>query len=173
MYNYSSVNCCSVFFPQDLSTNESGLLQVTLEGIGLKFATRRVSCPFALASRYVSDFLVNTNRNIKFSTTNICKLFVYRSFISFIRLFVSYFFLYLIFRYFLVFFCRCTLTCVTSEIVPHKEVCFSWRNLVSLKPIVAFFCPSAKTLRATFKPAFTTINSDVITEFSLQRTRGI
>ncbi|XP_020620747.1 MAP kinase-activating death domain protein-like isoform X3 [Orbicella faveolata] len=30
-------------FPvKDLSTNESGLLQVTLEGIGLKFATRRV-----------------------------------------------------------------------------------------------------------------------------------
>ena len=29
---------------QDLNTNEGGVLQVTLEGIGLKFATRRVSC---------------------------------------------------------------------------------------------------------------------------------
>ena len=32
---------------QDLSTGEGGLLQVTLEGIGLKFATRRVSYEFS------------------------------------------------------------------------------------------------------------------------------
>ena len=31
---------------QDLSTDESGLLQVTLEGIGLKFPTRRVRRAF-------------------------------------------------------------------------------------------------------------------------------
>ena len=34
---------CFLCIAQDLSTSEGGLLQVTLEGIGLKFSTRRVS----------------------------------------------------------------------------------------------------------------------------------
>lgn len=38
--NYSFIHC---YILQDLNTNESGLLQVTLEGIGLKFVKRRVS----------------------------------------------------------------------------------------------------------------------------------
>ena len=48
----------AIFLLQDLSTGESGLLQVTLEGIGLKFVTRRVSCTctFALNS-FVRSFL--------------------------------------------------------------------------------------------------------------------
>ena len=53
-------------FVQDLSTGESGLLQVTLEGIGLKFATRRVSCTFVLPTLGIrpSDCLVFINEHI-------------------------------------------------------------------------------------------------------------
>ena len=90
---------------------------MTLEGIGLKFATRRVSWVFFSAARHASDFLINTNRNI---------FDYYVSCLSFIGLI-----------FFSSSFCRCTLTCVTSEIVPRKEVCFSWRSLVSAKPVLA------------------------------------